>query len=441
MKKWIKFFCLSFFSHKFSKEGARRGYTNIFIGLILAFVFLWLGFFGGDMLPFSAHYNNSSDFQATVRSVFANSNLDKRIGVEIQENILKAKKHNGEYTEDLLVNTFENDIDKQNYSVNGYNVVVDSRPADTLAEIEAYCISNEGQNLIISYEEYLALDTVTKLKFDFKLRYTGNALELDDDSIEGYRAYVDSLNSENKLTTESLANELAENKITKNEYDRAIYELYFTNYYPEITAYESTSKVPLLRNYYYHQYIKEGIDKYLFIFDDYMAGSFETDSGIDLSFYGFYNNVENGVLIAEGSDQANANAKADNLIKKSYNSIAFLSLYAYAMNVFSLIPFIALMPMVVALLAYSILKLRGVESISSLGAVFKIVGSYLWFSGAISAVLTVIFAFFVQRNIIGALPLVLFFAVLVIRSIIFVLNETKLYTKQLEQQEVERTEG
>lgn len=393
------------------------------------------------MLPFSAHYNNSSDFQATVRSVFANSNLDKRIGVEIQENILKAKKHNGEYTEDLLVNTFENDIDKQNYSVNGYNVVVDSRPADTLAEIEAYCISNEGQNLIISYEEYLALDTVTKLKFDFKLRYTGNALELDDDSIEGYRAYVDSLNSENKLTTESLANELAENKITKNEYDRAIYELYFTNYYPEITAYESTSKVPLLRNYYYHQYIKEGIDKYLFIFDDYMAGSFETDSGIDLSFYGFYNNVENGVLIAEGSDQANANAKADNLIKKSYNSIAFLSLYAYAMNVFSLIPFIALMPMVVALLAYSILKLRGVESISSLGAVFKIVGSYLWFSGAISAVLTVIFAFFVQRNIIGALPLVLFFAVLVIRSIIFVLNETKLYTKQLEQQEVERTEG
>ena len=430
MKKWFRFFWLSFFSDKISKEGAKRGYTNFFVGLILALVFLWTGFIGGDMLPFSAHYNNSPDFEATAHAVFANPDINKRIDVEIQENLLKVKKHGGEYTEDLLVNTFENDTDKQNYSANGYNVVIDSRPADTLAEVEAYCVSNDGKNTVISYQDYLTLSDIAKLNFDFKLKYTGNALELDDESVVGYREYVDSLSDDNKLATESLAKDLAESKITKSEYNKAIYELYFTNYYPAITAYESTSKVPLLRNYYYHQYISNGIKNYLFIFDDYMAISFESDSGIDRSFYGFYNSVENGVLIAENTTQAEANAKVDSFIKNSFKSIWFLNVYAYAINVFSLIPFIALMPMVVTLLAYSILKLRGVESITTLGAMFKIIGSYVWFSGVVSAVLTVIIAFFVPRNIITALPLVLFFITLAIRSIIFAVNETKLYIEQ-----------
>ncbi len=440
MKKWFKFFCFSFFSDKISKEGAKRGYTNVFIGLILALAFLWAGFIGGDMLPFPAHYNNSPDFQSTVRAVLANPDLQQRISVKIEENLLKAKKHGGEYTEALLVNTFENDTDKRNYSVNGYNVVIDTRPADTLAEVEAYLVSNDGQNLIISYEEYLSLSAVTKLKFDFKLKYTGRALELDDELVENYRVYVDGLSSENKLETENLAKDLAQNKITKNEYNRAIYQLYFTNYYPEITAYESSSKVPLLRNYYYHQYIKDGTGKYLFVFDDYMTGSFETDSGIVFSFYGFYEGVENGVLVEDGFKQAGANGMADNFIKKSFNSIAPLSLYAYAMNIFSLIPFIALMPLVVTLLAYSILKLRGVESITSFGAMFKILGSYVWFSGVISAVLTLISSFFVPRNIITALPLSLFFIALAVRSIIFVVGEAKSYIKQSEQQETVQTE-
>ena len=439
MKKWLRFFCLSFFSDDISKEGAKRGYTNFFIGLILAFVFLWAGFVGGEMLPFSAHYNNSSDFRATVRNIIANPDVNKRIVVEIEENLLKAKKRGGEYTEKLLVNTFDNDADKQNYSVNGYNVIIDSRPADTLAEIEAYCVSNDGQDLKITYEEYLSLSTLARLNFDFKLKYTGNELKLTDESVEGYKTYLDGLSDDNKAVTEKLSSDLAEGEITREEYNRGIYELYFANYYPDITDYESSSKVPLLRNYYYHQYIKEGECKYLFIFDDYMAGSFETDSGTILSFYGFYSNLENGALVADDAEQDKANLSADSFIKKSFNSIISLSLYAYAMNIFSLIPFITLMPMVVTLLAYSILRLRGVESITSLGAMFKIIGSYVWISSFISAVLSVIIAFFVQRNVLSILPLVLFFITLAVRSIIFAINETKSYIKQSE--ETAQTEG
>lgn len=440
MKKWLKFFSLSFFSDKISKDGARRGYGNVLLGLILALVFLWAGYIGGDMLPLSAHYNASPDFAATVRAVIANPDVDKRIGIEIEGSRLKAKKQGGEYAEALLVNTLESDTDRQSYSVNGYSLVIDTRPADTLAEIEAYCVSNDGKNTVISYEDYLTLSDVARLNFDFKLRYTGRALELDDETVDDYREYVDSLGDESKAKTDSLAKELSENKITKSEYNRAIYQLYFTNYYPEITDYESASNVPLLRNYYYHQYIKEGAGRYLFIFDDYMAGSFETDGGIKHSFYGFYEGLEDGALVENGYTQAEADRAADNFIKKSFGSVALLSLYAYAMNIFSLIPFIALMPMVVTLLAYSILKLRGVEGITSLGGAFKIIGSYVWFSGVISAALTVITAFFVQPEIITTLPLLLFFAALAIRSVIFAVNESKSYIEQSEQRQTVQTE-
>ena len=181
MKKWIRFFSLGFFSHKLSKESTKRGYGNFLLGLLLTLIFLWVSFVGGDMLPFAAHYKNSPDFVATAHSVFANSDVNKRIEAEIENGVLKVRKHGNEYTEAILVNTFENEADKQNYSVNGYNVIIDTRPADTLAEIEAYCISNDGQNLIISYEEYLTLSTVARLNFDFKLKYTGNSLELNDE--------------------------------------------------------------------------------------------------------------------------------------------------------------------------------------------------------------------------------------------------------------------
>ena len=137
MKKWIKFFFLSFFSHETSKTAPKRGYTNIFFAFLLALVFLFSGFVGGEMLPFGLHYATSPDFAATAHSVLANADADKRIAVEILNGDLKVRGQGGEYTESLLINTFESAEDKQTYSVNGVEVVVDSRPANALAEIEA----------------------------------------------------------------------------------------------------------------------------------------------------------------------------------------------------------------------------------------------------------------------------------------------------------------
>ena len=436
MKKWLRFFFCSFFSDRISKDGTKRGYTTFFVGLILAFAFLWAGYVGGDILPLGVRYSNSPDFMATMHSVFSNADVNQRLQAEIKDGALLAKTQNGEYSPDLLVNTFENESDRENYSKNGYNVVVDLHPADTPAEFEIRFVSNNGKDLTLTYEEYSLLNAVEKLYFDLELTYTGKSLELNDEMVEAYIATLEGLNSESKSEIESLANDLASNKITKSEYNRAIYELYFVNYYPEITAYESTSKVPLLRNYYYYQYISQGVKNYVFIFDDYMTASFETKDGTAVSFYGFYDDMKDGALVESGVSQSEADRAVDDFVKKSILSVAPLTLYAYAINVFSLIPFFSLIPLVVTLLAYSILKLMGVESIKTFGTAFKILGSYVWFSAFISAVTTVIAAFFVPTSIVTALPPVVFFIVLAVRSIIFAVREARSHMKQLEQQTV-----
>ena len=99
------------------------------------------------------------------------------------------------------------------------------------------------------------------------------------------------------------------------------------------------------------------------------------------------------------------------------------------------------MPLVVTLLAYSILKLSGVDSIKSFGAMFRILGSFTWFSGFASAFLTLILSFFLRPNIVTTLPLVLFFIVLVVRSVIFVIDEIRINTKQSEHEETVLTEA
>ena len=441
MKKWFRFFSLSFFSHSISKEAARRGYTNVFLGFVMALALLWSALVGGHMLPFGAHYKSSPDFKATAYAVLANADGDKRIDAEILNGNLKLKRHGGEYAEGVLINTLESESDRQTYSVGGYEVIVDSRPADTVAEVEAYCLANDGTGKEISYEDYLTLSEVARLNFDFKIRYTKNALVLDDESVAAYKTYVDGLGAESKAATEKLASELLSGSITKAEYQRGIYELYFTSYYPAITAYESTSKLPLLRNYYYHEYISKGLSNYLFIFDDYMTGSFCTSGGIDVSFYGFYSGLENGQVVAENADAAQAKRLVDGFIKASFDANLILNAYAYLTNTVSIMPVLALMLMVAALLAHSILRLRGAEGIRTLGATFKIIGSFSWFSGVAAAALSIILSFLVNRNFIGVLPPALFFAVLVVRTVIFIIKEDKLHKEQLERQKSEQTEA
>ena len=425
MKKWLNYFFLGFFSHKTAKEGARRGFTNTFLGFVLALVLVWAGFVGGDMLPFGAHYSSSTDFRAAVHGVLASPDADKRITLTVKDGSLRAGRAGGDYASGVVVNTLDSAADAADYATGGYNIVIDTRPADTLAAVDAYCISNDGKQTRITYAEYLTLSEVARMNFDFKLTYTGDALVLDAETVAGYAAYLSTAGEDSRTEAERLAAELADGKITEGEYMRSVYELYFAEYYPSIKEYESSSAVPLLRNYYFHEYIDKGMSKYLFIFDDYIAGSFMTDGGLPVTFYGFFGGMEDGVAVGDGLGDSEAEKAADGFIKACFRANSLVILYAHVVNTASLVPFLALMLLVAALLSYSLMRLRGIGGITSLGAVLRIVGGFTWFSALVSAVLSVLSMFFLDRALLVALIPVIFFLVLTARSMLFVFKEAR----------------
>lgn len=79
MKSWLKFFGLSFFSDKISKQAVKRGYLNVALGAVFALVFLFCGVLAADLLPFSTHYKNSSSFTAFVRNAVTNDGLSLEV--------------------------------------------------------------------------------------------------------------------------------------------------------------------------------------------------------------------------------------------------------------------------------------------------------------------------------------------------------------------------
>lgn len=398
MKKWLKFIGLSFFSDKISKEALKRGYLNFILGMLFALVFLFCGVLAADQLPFSAHYNNSSEFSAFVRKAVTNKSLN----LEVNSRKIKSSS---------ICDSFANGADSEEYGLNGYNLVVDTRPADAFDAFEAYYLSNDGKEQKITTEEYATLSDVAKRNFDFKIRYTSDELILTDELHAVHEKFLTDINSES-------FSELQKNKssLSQEEYKRQTYNLYVKAYYPDLSAYESTGSAPLLRNYYYHTYINGGAEKYLFIFDDSCVGSFETDTGLKVTFYGFYKNFSDGATFTTDKD-------ADAFIKSAFSATASLSVYVYLMNTLRLLPFIVLMPVVLALIAYCVLRLMKSDAVKSFGGGIKIIGSYLLFGSLISAVLTFICGYFVPRNSLMIAAILILFITLLLRTVIFLAVE------------------
>jgi len=166
-----------------------------------------------------------------------------------------------------------------------------------------------------------------------------------------------------------------------------------------------------------------------------MTGAFETKMGKNISFYGFYEKLDDGAVVESGAVGKAANKTVDRFIKDAYKANLSLNVYACFTSTVMLAPFLALMIMVATILSYSIMKLKEVKSIPTLGGMLQSVGSFVWFSSVISAVLSVIGSFIVGRGLINALPPVTFFVALLIRSIVFAVYENKLYIKESEQAE------
>ena len=397
MKDWIKFISFSFFSDRIAKEAPRRSYGNLILSALLSVIILFAGYIAGSLVPFRTLYRSSSGLNGVVQSVFVEDNAE-RINLRIEDGVLQAGT--GDFSEGKK-------LDKV---IDGYRVVVDTRPAGLYDDFKAYCQTASGNR--ITYEEYLALDNDFKSAYTFKIEYSGEQLVIDQTKIAVYESYL------NGVTDSAISAEYAEvKKLTGEEYSNAVYELYVKAYYPDLSAYETGGKAPKLRNAYYHNYMNT--NKYLFVFDDSVICSYEKDGGAVVSFYGFFRDMNDGEIAPTAKG-------LEDFFYQSFLGSSSITVYVGFITFMTYVPFIAVVVMLFAFIFVCMRKLLKTDEFRYGGAI-KLLGSFTVFSAIIAAIAAFGSGFIFGRTSLLAVSIITFFIVILVRmSVMLILDKIKL---------------
>lgn len=398
MKDWLKFFGLSFFSDKIVKTAHERGVMNCVLGFVLTLVFIFCGVLAANTVPFYTHYANAAGYRSFLYDLPSGLNIDLGGGLAYA---------------DKQVNTLLSSADAQLYGKNGYDLVVDTRPADTLDDFVAYCVAKDGQKEI-SYEHYLELPDEDKAEYDFKVRYTPDELVLTDELAQKHELFLsESADTETANSYARLAQQ--KDELSAREYRLKLYALYVKAYYPDMSAFERVGEVPLLRSYYYRNHLNSNdIKKCMFVFSDVLIGFFDTDNGLSVTFYGSYADVRDGTLTAQNVDA---------FIKDVFASSVSASSNIYLMNTCKYIPIIAAIPLILAFLLKLFFVLRRDDRNKKLSFCIKVECAYLTVASLLTAIVLFVCGFFVSSGTLNVLPLIVFAAVMTVRTVAFMSAE------------------
>ena len=188
---------------------------------------------------------------------------------------------------------------------------------------------------------------------------------------------------------------------------------------------------PLLRNYYYENYInKSETRKYLIVFDNLALSLFETDKGADASLYGGYGYMPSGEI-----------KSGDALIGGIYGSFVNYGAMLYAVSVFRSIPVFAVVPLILAAVLKLVMVAMHSRELAPYLTCLKLVGAYMAFSALITALGTIVLGFVIPSSALNVLPYILFAAVMAVRTAVFILCEYLRNKKQKDvQKDVEKEE-
>ena len=141
--------------------------------------------------------------------------------------------------------------------------------------------------------------------------------------------------------------------------------------------------------------------------------SSKTYGGIAETFYGSFDKMSDGILTADG---------ADGFVKDAFASSLSLSASVYLMNIFRFIPFIAAIPLILALIANFGFILLKDDKYKKYTACLKIEFSYLAVGALISALVMFICGFFISSGILNNLPLIMLAAVMLVRTAVLLVG-------------------
>ena len=348
-----------------------------------------------DTVPFAVHYENALQYKEFVNDAFPD-------GVTIVNNRASFERR---------VNTYTDGGDSAEYSKNGYNLIVDTRPSDMLIQFEQTAV--KGGN-IIDYESYLALTESQKSEYKLETRYTDEELIITAELTRKITAYFNGVSLEgsdgyNANASAAYAKLTADrDKYSDAEYGKELYYLYVEFYYTSVSSVLYGERAPVLRDYYYRNYIAANKAYYLFMFDEMCAGSFKTDGGLPVVFGGYFNKCADGTVEDAGG-----------LIKQVFYDTAGYTFSSYFMSTVFQLPFLIFIPLILSLLLWCAGKIVKNGWNKTFSGCFKTVNGFIWVSGLLTALITFVLGFFVSAKAVYSYMSLIFGLLILIRTVIF----------------------
>lgn len=407
MKSGLKFFILSFFSNRVSREVGKHGCFSMTLSIVLALVIVFFGIILGDTIPFDYHYRHSEAFQTLIHNAFANSDENLNVVLTVANGSISSFPD--------VVDTIADPEDEKHYKTGNYHLIVDTRDTNAMFDdFEAYCVSKDERNLRVTYEEYLVFSEAVKENYEFKIEYSGKELIFTEEKVATYTEYLEGLKDDSEKK-EYYERYILLNKESEN-YVRDLYQLYIDGYYPSLIEYESSGSAPTIRNYYFHEYVENRkLTTYLFVFDDILVGSFITDRNVPISFYGF---VQSGDYETDGTV-----ASIDRLIASSFLRSTKLSVYVYLINYFSGVFYFVAILVVSGALLYCLLNLANKKNAYRFKDALILVGNYFLMDSVLTFSITLFAGYFLPRGSFFIYTFLIFFLILLVRLGVLVLGE------------------
>ena len=435
MLNWLKFTFGSFGSNKLAKEGANRKFWNVVFALFLSLIILTSLYSAGINYSFTTHYSKANEFKNYTYFLFANENQDERINLQVskvEDDDSKLEAFYGlDKNKPAVINSFENVFD-QKYAKDGYNVIIDTRPAETTFvefEIKYYLKSDSSQ--YISYEEYKKLDNQSD--YVGELKASSNVKIPTSEEVAEYAQYINEEFISN--ATEDVKKEWEEiEKLDKEskEYLNKTYDFYIRNYY-------NLTLCPNNVFYYQSEYAKFDDDgnyiysNFLLLTESWGMASFKNDTGTEIAYDGYYSNMDDGfslfnTLTANNDIQFIQN-NVDLFMISLYDSVASIRTFLIGLQLFRYIPIFILALAILGLFLFCLGKIKRNDYAQKYIGSFKIVSSFLIGAATISGILTLIIAFFFNSQTSVNVGMWSLLSVLSVRVFIFAIVEAILAKK------------
>lgn len=427
MISWLKYTFGNFFSHKLSKEGTNRKVWNLLFSLFMFLVLLTSFLASGYSFSYWTHYDNASNFQEFAYNTFFNEDVNKRVNIEssIINDKGVARAYYGLDKENLvLINTFENQNDSE-YIVNDYNLIIDTRDSsNTFVKFDITYYNVNDKNDVISADEFRKL--TSNSSYTAKIDIYSEIHSYTDQDIEGYTSwlntFISSLDSNHSYVGEW--NQIkALNKESKIYKDKT-YALYTKCYY-------SLSIAPTIQTYYQSTYAildennEYKYSNYLLITDTWCVISFTTDNGINVTFDGYYNGFADGFVLSTQHTTSEEIVKEniDNFFATIFDSITSFKTLSMALTVFRFYIYIILALLILAGFIFLSCKVKARDYAINYLSGLKIASGYLVVSSLLGGIIGFIASFITSQQISFAIATWGTLALLMIRTLIFVLNE------------------